>query len=210
MPARTACRSPDQARPHACGAGVAPNLLPFWATRPASGRGQVRGRRERSLCLKIGQKITARAPSNPDGAAHEEWEATMRRLEAWGRIVVIVLLLGLGGLTAAQAQQSTDQPQQPAAAATEPAPPAAAAAGAAAPAAASAATKPDGGGTPWMLPRAALALMMTRPWLALFYGGMVRKKNVLATLMQCFAIWCGVSGLWMVVGYSLAFSAGTG
>ena len=106
-----------------------------------------------------------------------------------GRIVVIVLLLGLGGLTAAQAQQSTDQPQQPAAAATEPAPPAAAAPAAAAPAAAPA-PKLDSGDTAWMLTSTALVLMMTIPGLALFYGGMVRKKNVLATLMQCFAICC--------------------
>jgi ammonium transporter, Amt family len=125
----------------------------------------------------------------------------MRRLEAWGRIVAIVLLLGLGGLTAAQAQQSNDQPQQPAAAATEPAPPAAV-------------TPPtpklDSGDTAWMLTSTALVLMMTIPGLALFYGGMVRKKNVLATLMQCFAICCGVSVLWMVAGYSLAFTPGTG
>ena len=133
----------------------------------------------------------------------------MRKLEAWGRVVVIVLLLGLGGLTAAQAQQSTDQPQQPAAAATEPAPPAAAAPAAAAPAAAPA-PKLDSGDTAWMLTSTALVLMMTIPGLALFYGGMVRKKNVLATLMQCFAICCGVSVLWMVVGYSLAFTPGTG
>jgi Amt family ammonium transporter len=127
----------------------------------------------------------------------------MRRLEAWGRIVVIVLLLGLGGLTAAQAQQSTDQPQQPAAAAE-------AAPAAAAPVAVTPAPKLDSGDTAWMLTSTALVLMMTIPGLALFYGGMVRKKNVLATLMQCFAVCCGVSVLWMVVGYSLAFTPGTG
>ena len=57
-----------------------------------------------------------------------------------------------------------------------------------------------------MLTSTALVLMMTIPGLALFYGGMVRKKNVLATVMQSFAITCLVTVLWMVVGYSLAFT----
>jgi Amt family ammonium transporter len=65
------------------------------------------------------------------------------------------------------------------------------------------------GDTAWMLTSMALVLMMTVPGLALFYGGMVRKKNVLATLMQSFAITCLVTILWYVVGYSLAFTPGT-
>jgi len=60
-----------------------------------------------------------------------------------------------------------------------------------------------------MLTSTALVLMMTIPGLALFYGGMVRKKNVLATVMQSFAITCLVSVLWLVVGYSLAFTSGS-
>ena len=64
------------------------------------------------------------------------------------------------------------------------------------------------GDTAWMLTSTALVLMMTIPGLALFYGGMVRKKNVLATLMQSFAITCLVTVLWVVVGYSLAFTQG--
>ena len=64
------------------------------------------------------------------------------------------------------------------------------------------------GDTAWMETSAALVLMMTIPGLALFYGGMVRKKNVLATAMQSFAVTCLVTVLWMVVGYSLAFSWG--
>src|ERR1700687_4113266 len=56
---------------------------------------------------------------------------------------------------------------------------------------------------------AELVLMMTIPGLALFYGGMVRKKNVLATLMQSFAITCLVTIVWWVVGYSLAFTPGS-
>jgi Amt family ammonium transporter len=59
-----------------------------------------------------------------------------------------------------------------------------------------------------MLASTALVLMMTIPGLALFYGGMVRKKNVLATLMQSFAITCLVTVLWVIIGYSLAFTPG--
>ncbi len=66
----------------------------------------------------------------------------------------------------------------------------------------------DSGDTAWMLTSTALVLMMTIPGVALFYGGMVRKKNVLATVMQSFAITCLVTVLWMVAGYSLAFSEG--
>ncbi|MGN6550502.1 MAG: ammonium transporter [Pararhizobium sp.] len=71
-----------------------------------------------------------------------------------------------------------------------------------------AAPKLDSGDTAWMLTSTALVLMMTVPGLALFYGGMVRKKNVLATVMQSFAITCAVTVIWMVVGYSLAFTDG--
>ncbi len=64
------------------------------------------------------------------------------------------------------------------------------------------------GDTAWMLTSTALVLMMTVPGLALFYAGLVRKKNVLSTVMQSFAAACLVSVLWMVLGYSLAFSNG--
>jgi Amt family ammonium transporter len=79
----------------------------------------------------------------------------------------------------------------------------------AAPAAPAAEAKIDTGDTAWMLTSTALVLMMTIPGLALFYGGMVRKKNILATLMQSFAICALVTVLWMVAGYSLAFTNGT-
>jgi Amt family ammonium transporter len=82
-----------------------------------------------------------------------------------------------------------------------------------APAAEAAATvvpKLDSGDTAWMMTSVALVLMMTIPGLALFYGGMVRKKNILATLMQSFAITCLVTMLWTIIGYSLAFRAGSG
>ncbi len=81
-----------------------------------------------------------------------------------------------------------------------------AAADAAAAAPAAAAPVLDSGATAWMLTSTALVLMMTIPGLALFYGGMVRKKNVLAVMMQSFAITCVASVLWMVIGYSLAFT----
>jgi Amt family ammonium transporter len=76
------------------------------------------------------------------------------------------------------------------------------------PAFAAEASKLDTGDTAWMLTSTALVLMMTIPGLALFYGGMVRKKNVLATIAQSFAITGLVTVLWMVIGYSLAFSNG--
>ncbi len=69
--------------------------------------------------------------------------------------------------------------------------------------------KLDSGDTAWMLASTALVLLMTVPGLALFYGGMVRKKNILATLMQCFVITCIVTIVWTVAGYSLAFTRAT-
>ncbi len=70
------------------------------------------------------------------------------------------------------------------------------------------APKLDTGDTAWMLTSTALVLMMTIPGLAMFYGGMVRKKNVLATAMQSFAVTALMSVLWMIAGYSLAFTDG--
>ena len=70
------------------------------------------------------------------------------------------------------------------------------------------ADKISAGDTAWMLTSTALVLMMCVPGLALFYGGMVRKKNVLATLMQSFAMYCVVTILWWLVGYSWAFTPG--
>ena len=70
--------------------------------------------------------------------------------------------------------------------------------------------KLDTGDTAWMLTSTALVLMMTIPGVAMFYGGMVRKKNVLATAMQSFAVTCVMTVLWMIIGYSLAFTDGGG
>ncbi|QCP48087.1 ammonium transporter [Trinickia violacea] len=93
------------------------------------------------------------------------------------------------------------------------APDASAASAAAAPAAPTApfsvdSSKINSGDTAWMLTSTALVLFMTIPGLALFYGGMVRKKNVLATVMQSFAITCVVTVVWTIIGYSLAFTPG--
>ncbi|MBZ5523767.1 MAG: ammonia channel protein, partial [Acidobacteriia bacterium] len=60
----------------------------------------------------------------------------------------------------------------------------------------------------WMLISSALVLLMTGPGLALFYGGLVRKKNVLATMMQSFAMMAIITVLWAIVGYSLSFGSG--
>ena len=110
------------------------------------------------------------------------------------------------------AADDASAPASAASAATE----AGAAASAAAPAAAAAPTEPvlvgsdkiSAGDTAWMLTSTALVLLMTIPGLALFYAGMVRKKNILATLMQSFACTCIVSILWWLIGYSLAFTPG--
>ena len=66
----------------------------------------------------------------------------------------------------------------------------------------------DSGDASWILTSTALVLFMTLPGLALFYGGLVRAKNVLSVLMQCFVIACVVTILWVVYGYSLSFSDG--
>jgi Amt family ammonium transporter len=66
----------------------------------------------------------------------------------------------------------------------------------------------NGANTAWILTATALVLFMTLPGLALFYGGLVRVKNILSVLMQCFAIACVVSLLWLIAGYSLSFGEG--
>jgi Amt family ammonium transporter len=93
--------------------------------------------------------------------------------------------------------------------ADEAAPAAAAAASAAAPAA-TPAPVPDKGDTTWMLVSTLLVILMTIPGLALFYGGLVRTKNMLSVLTQVFVIFCLIAVLWVVYGYSLAFTAGGG
>ena len=125
-----------------------------------------------------------------------------------------LMLLGLLSVAPYAGWADTPPPDAPAATATAPADAAAPAADAAA---APAPTEPQlvgtdkisAGDTAWMLTSTALVLMMTIPGLALFYGGMVRKKNVLATLMQSFVITCVVTLLWWLIGYSWAFTPGS-
>src|SRR5499425_2219572 len=124
------------------------------------------------------------------------------------------ILLGLF-LSVATYDASFAQAQAPAAAAPAAAPPAPAApppACAADPDPKKAVTEkctPNSGDTAWMLTSVALVLMMTIPGLGLFYGGMVRKKNVGDTVMTSFAVTCLVTILFALLTYSLAFRAGT-
>jgi len=118
-------------------------------------------------------------------------------------------LLGLLALGVAAAPALAQSPSTPTPAATETAPAAAPAAPApAAPAAP--ASKIDKGDTAWVLTSSALVLMMTAPGLALFYGGMVRSKNALGTLMQSFILMALISVQWVLWGYSLAFGPDKG
>src|SRR5690242_1845176 len=123
-------------------------------------------------------------------------------------LIAVCASLAFGGVALAQDKKAEPAPAAAAPATTAPAP--------SAPAAPPAPTAPvlvgvdkiNSGDTAWMLTSMALVLMMTVPGLALFYGGMVRKKNVLATLMQSFAITCLVTVLWVIAGYSIAFMPG--
>jgi Amt family ammonium transporter len=137
------------------------------------------------------------------------------------QLLALIALVGVFSVTAPTLAQdkASDQKAEapaataPAAAAASEAPKTEAAAPAAAPAAPDhpvlvAVDKISSGDTAWMLTSTALVLLMTIPGLALFYGGMVRKKNVLATVMQSFAITCLVTVLWVIAGYSLAFLPG--
>jgi Amt family ammonium transporter len=105
---------------------------------------------------------------------------------------------------ASNTSAATNTAAAPAASNTATAAPAAAPA----PAAATPAPKLDSGDTAWMLTSSVLVLMMTIPGLALFYAGMVRKKNILATLAQSFGATCVITVLWMLIGYSIAFTDG--
>src|SRR3569833_223721 len=132
------------------------------------------------------------------------------RLGALALGLLLGLFLSIGAFNASHAQTAPGAaPAAPAAAAPAAAP------AAPKPACDSAAKPPvltncttNSGDTAWMLTSTALVLMMTIPGLALFYGGMVRKKNELATVMQSFAITCLVTVLSMIVGYSWAITDG--
>ncbi|HUL97764.1 MAG TPA: ammonia channel protein, partial [Usitatibacter sp.] len=135
-------------------------------------------------------------------------------------LIALAATLAFGGAAIAQ-DKKADAPPAPAAAAApadakapaDAAKPAdakpAEAAAAAAPAAAPAPT-PNKGDTAWMLTSTALVLMMSVPALALFYGGMVRSKNMLSMLMQVFVVFSLVTVLWCIYGYSVGFTQGSG
>ncbi|MDI6748988.1 MAG: ammonium transporter [Rhodocyclaceae bacterium] len=116
-------------------------------------------------------------------------------------LLTAISLLGISAVVLA-----ADEPGTTAAAAAVAAPSADAAAPAEAPAAAPAANKGD---TAWMLMATVLVILMTIPGLALFYGGLVRAKNMLSVLMQVFVIFALISVLWAIYGYSLAFTGGS-
>jgi Amt family ammonium transporter len=120
----------------------------------------------------------------------------MKKLFAW---IALVTSFAIAGAALAQDKPAA-APDKPAAMATSAAP-------AAAPAATPAPT-PNKGDVTWMLMSTALVIMMSVPALALFYGGMVRSKNALSVLMQVFVVFSLVTVLWVVYGYSLAFTEG--
>ena len=128
-------------------------------------------------------------------------------------LIALTAALAFGGATFAQDKAAPAAPAAPAAAAPaqagaqSPATSAPAAPAAAAPAAAPAPT-PNKGDVAWMLTCTALVLLMSIPALALFYGGMVRSKNMLSMLMQVFVVFSLITVLWCVYGYSLAFTEG--
>jgi Amt family ammonium transporter len=122
-------------------------------------------------------------------------------------IVLTALSLGISGL--AMAQDKAAAPATAASAAPAAAAPAAAvAAPAEAAPAAAPVVQPNKGDTAWMLMSTALVLLMSVPALALFYGGLVRTKNMLSVLMQVFVVFSLITVLWCIYGYSLAFTEG--
>ncbi|HEX7251206.1 MAG TPA: ammonium transporter [Burkholderiales bacterium] len=116
----------------------------------------------------------------------------MKKLFAW---IALVTSFAIAGAALAQ--------DKPAAAPDKPAATAEAAKPAAAPA-----PKVDKGDTAWMMVATALVILMTIPGLALFYGGMVRSKNTLSVLMQVFVTFCVIAVVWVIYGYSIAFTGG--
>jgi ammonium transporter, Amt family len=131
--------------------------------------------------------------------------------------ILISLTLGLGLLfggavmaqTAAPAPAASEaKAAEPAASAAEAAAPAAAASAAAASAPAAPALVPNKGDTAWMMVSTMLVILMTVPGLALFYGGLVRSKNMLSVLMQVMVTFSLIVVLWFLYGYSLAFTEG--
>jgi Amt family ammonium transporter len=116
---------------------------------------------------------------------------TVTRRSVWAVLLIVLCFLALAA--AGQVSAQSGAPAAPAQAAPAAAPP-----------------KIDSGDTAWVLTSAALVLLMTAPGLALFYGGMVRQKNALGTLMQSFIVLALISVQWVLWGYSLAFGPDKG
>jgi len=135
-------------------------------------------------------------------------------------LVLGAAALGLTGVALAQGASAPEAASAPAAAASEAAsaaapapasamPAASAASGAEAPAAAASTPVANKGDTTWMLVSTLLVILMTVPGLALFYGGLVRSKNMLSVLMQVMVTFSMIVVLWLIYGYSLAFTEGS-
>jgi Amt family ammonium transporter len=161
--------------------------------------------------------------SQPESHNNRRMGTLMLRTLKHPRLLIALATAGalaLSALTPAYAQPETPPADTPttteSAPSTETPAPAAEAPAEAAPGATEAVARAahaaelalNPGDTAWMLTSTALVLLMTVPGLALFYGGMVRKKNILATATQSFAITALVSVLWMIIGYSIAFTDG--
>lgn len=145
-------------------------------------------------CRIFGQPLRTRQ-ADTDGTTQEQREASMHStMTNWGRVLLMTLLIGAAAAGVMVAQEMTEAPAAGAAAAV---------------AAVRELPAIDAGNTAWMITATALVLLMTLPGVALFYAGMVRKKNVLSVLMQVFATACVASLIWMVAGYSLAFTDGS-
>ena len=127
---------------------------------------------------------------------------------------IFALLALVGAVAFGAPAWAEEKPAEPVVAAATAAPAAAAAEAAPAAAAAPAATEaapvlvPNKGDNAWVMVSAALVILMSIPGLALFYGGLVRSKNMLSVLMQVFTVFALISVLWVVYGYSLAFTEG--
>ena len=136
------------------------------------------------------------------------------------KLLTIIALFGalsLAGFTAHAQDKPAEKPAEAASAPAAAAPAAAPAAAAATPAAEATPAAPkcgdkgfdcNKGDVAWMMTSTAFVLLMTVPGLALFYAGMVRQKNALSTVMQSFAIFCVIAVLWVIYGYSAAFTPG--
>jgi ammonium transporter, Amt family len=151
--------------------------------------------------MSLIQAVTKRLAAGAAALAGVAGGAPVRRVYVWALCLGLLLAVPLASSFAQTAVPAPAADAAAPAAAAAPPPPACAA-GVTDP------CSPNSGDTAWMLTSVALVLMMTIPGLGLFYGGMVRKKNVGDTVMTSFAVTCLVTVLWAVLNYSTAFTAG--